>query len=198
MASAGRRLARCRITTARLTPQRGPASGTFDYFKEVVVGKEGAMRADMLTSEDDNVIVTSVAGEPTAIGYFGASYYFENKDKLKAVPIVNPKTNEPVLPNSVTILNGEYAPFSRPLFIYVDVKSLRRPEVKKFVQFQLDNAAVFAERVNYVPLQADIYAAAQDHLNNRLTGTHFYSPDGKKREGSLMEIYRAENLSGAP
>ena len=43
----------------------GTDSGTFDYFKEVVAGKEGSLRADMSTSEDDNVLVTGVSGSPS-------------------------------------------------------------------------------------------------------------------------------------
>jgi phosphate transport system substrate-binding protein len=170
----------------------GTDSGTFDYFKEVVVGKDGAIRRDMETSEDDNVIVTSVAGERTAIGYFGASYYFENKEKVKAVPIVNPQTEKPEVPSPDTIRSGEYSPFSRPLFIYVSLKAVRRPEVKKFVQFQLDNAEKFSKRVNYVPLPDEIYATAQDRLKNRVTGTAYLTADGQKREGPLSEVYRAE------
>jgi phosphate transport system substrate-binding protein len=60
----------------------GTDLGTFDYFKEVVVPKDKGFRPDMSTSEDDNVLVTGVAGDRYAVGYFGASYYFENKSKL--------------------------------------------------------------------------------------------------------------------
>src|SRR5262245_43328797 len=49
----------------------GTDSGTFDYFKEVVAGKDGAIRSDMSVSEDDNVLVRGVAGEHGAIGFFG-------------------------------------------------------------------------------------------------------------------------------
>ena len=105
----------------------GTDSGTFDYFKEVVVGKDKAsIRDDMSVSEDDNNLVLGVANTKEAIGFFGAAYYFENTDKLKAVKIVNPK-GKAVLPSADTIESGEYAPFSRPLFIYVNSKSARRP-----------------------------------------------------------------------
>ncbi|MHC4381165.1 MAG: phosphate ABC transporter substrate-binding protein PstS family protein, partial [Planctomycetota bacterium] len=55
----------------------GTDSGTFDYFRELVAGKKGNFRPDMSVSEDDNVLVTGVYGDRYAIGYFGASYYFE-------------------------------------------------------------------------------------------------------------------------
>ena len=38
-------------------------------------------------SEDDNVLVTGVAGDTNAIGFFGYAYYVENEDKLKAVEV---------------------------------------------------------------------------------------------------------------
>ena len=44
------------------------------------------------------MLVQGVARDSNALGYFGYSYYVENKDKLKAVPIVNDK-GQPVLPS---------------------------------------------------------------------------------------------------
>ena len=44
--------------------------GTFDYFTEAVVGEEGASRSDY-TNQNDNVIVTGVAGDKGSLGYFG-------------------------------------------------------------------------------------------------------------------------------
>ncbi len=166
----------------------GADSGTFDYFKEVVAG-EGAVRADMSTSEDDNVLVTGVAGEKNAIGFFGAAYFFENKDKLKAVKIVNPESKTAVAPTAETIESGEYAPFSRPLFIYVNVDSLRRPEMKKFVEFYLSNAGPMAEKTGYVALPKAVYETVREHYDLRLTGTHFWTADGEKRTGALPALY---------
>ncbi|MGH7202235.1 MAG: PstS family phosphate ABC transporter substrate-binding protein [Planctomycetaceae bacterium] len=172
----------------------GTDSGTFDYFKEVVAGDEGNFRSDMSTNEDDNFLVTGVAGDPNAIGFFGASYYYENEDKLRAVPIVNPQTGEAVLPTPAAIESGEYAPFSRPLFIYVSVASLRRPEVRKFIAFYLDNAAAMSQKVGYVPLSEDLYEAARMHVDQRWTGTHFLTEQGEKRSGPLTQVYTDENL----
>ena len=67
----------------------GTDAGTFDYFKEVIAGKKGSIRSDMSVSEDDNVLVRGVSGNTGAIGFFGCAYFFENKDKLKAVPVMN-------------------------------------------------------------------------------------------------------------
>ncbi|MBI2480966.1 MAG: PstS family phosphate ABC transporter substrate-binding protein [Planctomycetia bacterium] len=172
----------------------GTDSGTFDYFKEVVANDDTSLRSDMSVSEDDNVLVTGVKGEKNAIGFFGAAYYFQNADSLRAVPIVNPSSGKAVLPSPDTIESGVYAPFSRPLFIYVSVASLKRAEMKKFASFYLENAATFAARVNYVALPSSLYDLAATHLKERLVGTHFIDAAGEKRAGSLSELYTVENL----
>jgi len=171
----------------------GTDSGTFDYFREAVMGEQ-SFRADLSTSEDDNVLVTGINGDKYALGYFGAAYYYENRDKIKAVPIVNPSTGEPVLPEPAHVLDNSYAPLSRPLFIYVNLNALRRPEVRKFVEFYLEHSGEFAEKVGYVALPAEITARAKDFLTKRRTGTVWLQPDGTKRHGALANIYIPENL----
>lgn len=171
----------------------GTDSGTFDYFKEVMVGKdEATIRGDMSVSEDDNHIVTGVANTTNAIGFLGAAYYFENTDKLKCVKIVNPE-GDAIAPTPETIESGAYAPFSRPLFIYVNRKSAKRPEVKVFVSHYLENAADMAEAVGYVGLPDDIYDSASKHFIEGITGTHFWKADGEKAEGSLIDLYSEKN-----
>jgi phosphate transport system substrate-binding protein len=177
----------------------GKDSGTFDYFMEVMVaGTSASMRDDMSESEDDNFLVTGVAGERGAIGFFGAAYYFENQGKVRAVPIVNPETGQAVLPEPATIQDGTYAPFGRPIFFYVNVNSLRRPEMKKFVQFQLENAGRLAASVGYVALPDATYELAGEHVANRWTGTHFFAEGGQKRMGRLVDVYTADNLLAKP
>ncbi len=176
----------------------GTDSGTFDYFKEVVVGKsDSSMRDDMSVSEDDNVLVQGIAKTEGAVGFFGASYYFANQDKLKSGKIVNPDSGEAVEVTAANIESGAYAPFSRPLFIYVNSKSARRPEVKVFVNYYLDNAAELAAKVKYVGLPKEMSDAAKAHFKRQKKGTHFWEvKDGEpeKKEGSLSELYTVENL----
>ena len=150
----------------------GADSGTFDYFTEAIVGKAKSSRGDFTASEDDNVLVQGVARDTNALGYFGFAYYVENKDKLKAVPIVNDK-GQAVLPSFDSVVKGTYQPLSRPIFIYVNAKSLAKPAVKEFVQFYMTNAAKLAEEVKYVPLPASAYKTAWDHVLRNKKGTVF-------------------------
>jgi phosphate transport system substrate-binding protein len=63
----------------------GADSGTFDYFTEEINGETDAATTFATQSEDDNTLVTGVAGDVHAIAFFGYAYYVENTDKLKAV-----------------------------------------------------------------------------------------------------------------
>ncbi len=166
----------------------GTDSGTFDYFKETVVGKEGKIRADLTASEDDNTLVNGVAGDESAIGFFGCAYYFENKDKLKIVPIDGGKGA--ITPTHETIENGTYAPFSRPLFIYVNKASAAKPEVKRFVEFFLAHAGELADDVGYVALPKSVYATAEKNFREMKLGTQFMTASGDSVAGKVVDIYK--------
>jgi len=150
----------------------GADSGTFDYFTEAVVGKSKASRGDFTASEDDNVLVQGVSRDVNGLGYFGYAYYIENKDKLKAVPIVNEK-GQPVEPSMDAVLKGNYSPLSRPIFIYVNAKSLEKPEVKEFVEFYMKGGGKLAKEVKYVPLPDSAYTIGMDHIQKGKKGTVF-------------------------
>lgn len=173
----------------------GTGSGTYDYFKEVVVGKSDAeLRGDMSLNEDDNILVDGVAGNPYAIGFFGVAYYEASKDKLKAAQVVNPKDGQPYLPSPENIASGQYAPFSRPLFIYVSTASLPRAEVATFVAFFLENAPELCERVGYVRLPDEIMQRGITNLEEENVGTHYVDAEGNSRSGAVADIYQSENL----
>jgi phosphate transport system substrate-binding protein len=150
----------------------GADSGTFDYFTEAVMGKAKSSRGDYTASEDDNVLVTGVANSPEGIGYFGYAYYAENTKRLRSVAIVN-KDGVPVSPSDKSILDGSYNPFSRPVLIYINVKSLDKPEVKRFVDFYMDNVAAMAKEVKFVELPARAYDNNRKIIAERRVGTLF-------------------------
>ena len=129
----------------------GTDSGTFDYFTEEINGEEGATRKDYNNvGENDNATVTGVEGSPGGMGYAGFSYYTENEGKLKALEVDNGKGC--VGPSVETAQDGSYAPLSRPLFVYPSDEALKKPEVKAFVDYYLENVTGVAEAVGFVPL----------------------------------------------
>lgn len=169
----------------------GPDSGTFDYFTEAVNGKDRACRADYTPSENDNVLVQGVEGDPGALGYFGFAYYEANKAKLRLVAI-DAGDGKPITPSIETIRDGSYSPLSRPLFLYVNRASAERPEVAAFVEFVLKNGKKIVEhpRVNYVALPDDLYALVQERFKGRVAGTMF--PDHHSRGKNLRELLKAQ------
>ncbi|RUL89623.1 PstS family phosphate ABC transporter substrate-binding protein [Tautonia sociabilis] len=124
-------------------------SGTFEFFVKDALKLEG-QREDVQPSADDNVLISGIAGDRGAIGYFGFAYFAANRDKLRAVPIKNGDDAEPVAPAIETIYDGSYAPLSRPLFIYVKDAALARSEVADFVTYYLEHVAELAETAGYV------------------------------------------------
>ena len=168
----------------------GADSGTFDYFTETINDGGGVHRSDNTTfSEDDNVLVQGVSGERGGIGYFGYSYFANNQDRLKAVPILN-DVGEAVLPNLDSINSGAYNPLSRPLFIYVAVASLERPAVAAFVEYFITDGVFLVDspEVGYVQLPQELYTAALARVQQRIGG----SAMAAAAEGqSLASIYGA-------
>lgn len=150
----------------------GADSGTFDYFTEAIVGKAKSSRGDYTASEDDNTLVKGVAGDKGALGFIPLAYYLENKKTLKALAVFN-KSGKAVLPTTETVENASYNPLSRPLFIYVNAESAKKPEVQDFVKMYLTTAKTIAPAVKYVALPAKAYDMALEHFNKKKLGTVF-------------------------
>ncbi|MRR30666.1 phosphate-binding protein, partial [bacterium] len=97
----------------------GTDSGTYDFFIEFVMtkvlGDTGVTSflgaANLQASEDDNVLVQGVEGDPYAIGFFGFAYYKENEAKLNILSVNG------ITPDFDTAEAGTY-PLARPLYIY--------------------------------------------------------------------------------
>lgn len=151
----------------------GTDSGTFDYFTEVIVGKEKSSRSDYTASESDNVLVQGVSGDKGALGYFGMAYYEANHAKLKLLGVDN-GDGKPVAPTSVEIVRGgTYKPLSRPLFLYINAESYKRPEVREYVEFILSQSKQIVEhpRVGYVSLNDDMIKVVTQRFKAGKTGS---------------------------
>lgn len=111
-------------------------SGTHVYFKEHVLRKndpastaEFAPGALLLSSSQ--AIADEVAGNPSAIGYYGMGYISASQ---KAVAIAADAQSGYVLPTIDTVVSGAY-PISRPLFFYTNGRP--KPELQDFLDFVL-------------------------------------------------------------
>ena len=162
----------------------GADSGTFDYFTEAVNGKSKASRGDFTASEDDNVLVQGVSRDVNALGFFGYAYYLENRDKLKAVPIVEKEGKPAVSPSLESVINGSYQPLARPIFIYVNTKSVQKPEVRAFIEYFNQHGEKLAKEVKYVPLPPKAYSYNLETLGKMRAGTKF---EGQNKVGLTIE-----------
>jgi phosphate transport system substrate-binding protein len=146
----------------------GTDSGTFDFFTEKINGKAKQSRSDYTASEDDNVLVRGVAGDRGAMGYFGYSYYVENKSKLKLLKIHN--GSRCVAPSVTTVQAGTYRPLSRPLFIYAKRTSFQRAVVRAFIKYIILNEKTIAQASRFVWLTPAQLRKAKRQYNNAIKG----------------------------
>jgi phosphate transport system substrate-binding protein len=141
----------------------GTESGTYDYFTEAVLETDAEQRTkDVQTSADDNQIVTGIAGTAGSLGYVGFAFADSQKDKLKILAVDG--GDGCVKPEIATIADGSYKPLSRPLFMYPDTESAKKPEVKAFIGFILDNNEKVVTAADYVPLTDELLTKAKANL----------------------------------
>jgi phosphate transport system substrate-binding protein len=142
----------------------GEESGTFDFFTEAVLETDAEQRRENVqTSADDNVLVRGVTGEDNALGYFGFSFAEENKSDLNIVKVDGGEGC--VEPTLEAIQNEEYKPLARPLFMYATTDTIKKPEVKAFLDFTVENQQRIAEASGIVPLTTE----QQDETRQKLT-----------------------------
>lgn len=171
----------------------GTQSGTFDYFTEAIVGKAKSCRGDYTASEDDNVLIQGISTDENSLGFFGLDYYVSNPEKLKLVPIDDEKEENgkgPISPTEATVKGGTYQPLSRPLLIYINIKSLDRPAVSNFVKYFITNAPALVAEAGYVPLTERIYGLVMKRFVSKKTGSLFLSKSssvGVKMEELLKD-----------
>ena len=71
------------------------------------------------------------------------------------------------------MIKGTYQPLARPIFIYVNAKSLDKPEVKEFVEYYMKQRREAAKEVKYVPLPDKAYKYNLEHVAKMKKGTVF-------------------------
>lgn len=150
----------------------GKDSGTYDYFNKAINGGEDNSRADYFASENDNDLVTCVAKNPDALGYFGFAYYQANAKRLKPLSIVGKRGA--ALPSVASVQKELYVPLSRPLFVYVNDRALRqRPELQKFVTYTIKNGLNLVRQAGYIPMPSSTYMLVETKLYRHVSGTAF-------------------------
>jgi phosphate transport system substrate-binding protein len=150
----------------------GTDSGTFEFFTEKINGRARQSRSDYSASEDDNVLVTGVAGERGAMGYFGLSYYLANQNRLKVLT-VNPGGGC-VKPSIASVQSRAYRPLSRGLFVYSKKKSFKRDVVAAFIRHMIVNERAISRTARIVPLTKKQLTKAKRQYNTALKNRKNY------------------------
>ena len=126
---------------------RQSSSGTYYYFREVLLGKQGDFKLGSRDLHGSKDVVELVAATPCAIGYSGMRYATTYAKKLK----VAKKDKGPYFEATAErVLEGTY-PISRPFYMYF----LGRPtgETRSYLEWiHSDKAQKIAEILGYVPL----------------------------------------------
>jgi phosphate transport system substrate-binding protein len=100
-------------TITRVSRQN--SSGTYIYFRDVVVGRKKDLKLGSIDQSGSKDVVALVSKTPSAIGYSGMGYAIPEVKMLK----VSKHRGEPgVAPTVENARNGSY-PITRPLQIYV-------------------------------------------------------------------------------
>jgi phosphate transport system substrate-binding protein len=138
-------------------------------FFEAVLGEGQRARRDVTASIDDATLVQAVARDPNALSFVSFAGYQAARSRLKAVAIA--EDGRAVLPSAQTIAEGRYRLLARPLFLYVSVKALARPEVRDFAAYAVANAGRFAQAARSLPLTESAYRLASARLNSQRVGS---------------------------
>lgn len=122
-------------------------SGTYHYFREVVIGHKSDYKAGSLDMNGSKDVVELVAKTPGAIGYSGLGYATPD---VKIVKVSKKKGEPAITPSIATVLDKTY-PISRPLFMYTPGEP--SPAVHKYLDWIMSDAGQkIVEHTGYVPL----------------------------------------------
>ena len=122
-------------------------SGTYEYFKEAVVGKKNEFKLGSLDMNGSKDVVELVGKTPNAIGYSGMGYA---TPAVKTIRVSKKKGDKAVAPTIATTLDKSY-PIARPMFMYTAGEPA--PHLKKYLDWILSDAGqVIVKDTGYVPL----------------------------------------------
>jgi len=122
-------------------------SGTYEYFKEAVMGKKIEFKLGSLDMNGSKDVVELVSRTPNAIGYSGMGYA---TPAVKMLKIARQKGDPYVAPSIATTHDKTY-PISRPMFFYTAGDPA--PHLQKYIDWVLSDAGQkLVETSGYVPL----------------------------------------------
>jgi phosphate transport system substrate-binding protein len=122
-------------------------SGTYEYFKEAVVGKKNEFKLGSLDMNGSKDVVELCGKTPNSIGYSGMGYATPAVKKLK----VAKKKGDPSVAPSIATTHDKSYPIARPMYFYTAGEPA--PHVKSYIDWVISDAGQkIVEATGYVPL----------------------------------------------
>jgi phosphate transport system substrate-binding protein len=106
-------------------------SGTFAYFRDVVLGRDREYRMGSIDQSGSKDVVALVATTPCAMGYSGMAFATPH---VRMLPVSRHPGAPPIAATEATVADGSY-PFARPLYLYTAEPST--DAVRAFVDWTL-------------------------------------------------------------
>lgn len=137
--------------------------GTYEFFYETILEEQDLVKTINL-QQDYSTLVTLVAEDVNAIGFFGFGYYDSNKDKVQAVGI--DFGEGAVVPSLDTIgEEGPYANYTRPVFTYLNVNHAKeKAQVFDYATYVLETMSDFAGETGFAPIPEEEAQAQLEEL----------------------------------
>ncbi len=137
--------------------------GTYEFFYEEILDEQDLVDTIDLQQEY-STLVTLVAEDTNAIGFFGFGYYDNNQDQVQAVGI--DFGDGPVIPSLDTIdEEGPYENFTRPVFTYLNVDNAKeKPQVADYARYVLESINEFAGETGFAPIPEEEVQTQLDEL----------------------------------
>ena len=125
--------------------------GTYEFFWENILEKADLVGTTNLQQEY-STLVNLISEDINGIAFFGFGYYVNNQDKLQAVNV--DFGDGPVEPSLDTIAeDGDYAPFTRPVFTYLNVNHAKeKPQVLDYAIYAMNHINQFAGETGFAPI----------------------------------------------
>jgi phosphate transport system substrate-binding protein len=122
-------------------------SGTYQYFREHVLGKNADYKSGSLDMNGSKEVIELIAKTPGAIGYSGLGYA---TPAVKILKISKEKGGTAIMPSIATVHDKSY-PIARPMFMYTPGEPT--PQIKKYLDWIMSPAGQkLVEETGYVPL----------------------------------------------
>jgi phosphate transport system substrate-binding protein len=128
---------------------RQNSSGTYAYFREVVLGHKREYKLGSIDQSGSKDVVALVSRTPCAIGYSGMAFAVIG---VKALKVSKEKGGPMVFPTADAAISGSY-PIARRLYLYTPGEP--RGETKAFLHWVLGgDGQRIVRKVGFVPVHA--------------------------------------------